>query len=510
MPRGRSAPVAPDLLLGIDIGNTVVKAVLFDASGRQVARHGVDGTTLKPAPGMVERPVAELWANARAAISGCLQKAAVSPERIAAIGLAGHGNGLYLLDKAGDPLLGIQSMDSRAATHAAEIDARNGDALHAICLQRPWPSQTPVLLAWIKAHRPDIYAQAGTLCFAKDIIGLHLTGQRVTEVSDMSGAGLLRLPEARYDESLMALYDLADAKDLLPALAQPTDVVGRVTMGAAAATGLAAGTQVVAGYFDVVASALGSGAVAAGDASIVLGSWSINQVFADAPARDPDVFMVAAFGSGRFANMDNSATSAANLEWYVRTLVERTGHDGDPFALVNERVGRAKVVGDDPLFHPFLYGGRHGAHQRGGFYGVAGWHDEGHLLRALYEGVAFEHRRHVATLTKGGALIREVYLSGGGTRSPHWPQMMADVLGLPIHLGTADETGALGGAIAAAVGIGLHADVDVAVAAMTTQGTTLQPDPAQGALHDRRFAVWQRLTHAMEPIWADLTGLGRP
>jgi L-xylulokinase len=93
--------VVPDLLLGIDIGNTVVKAVLFDLAGRQVARHGVDGTTLKPAPGMVERPVAELWANARAAISGCLQKAAVMPERIAAIGLAGHGNGLYLLDKGG-------------------------------------------------------------------------------------------------------------------------------------------------------------------------------------------------------------------------------------------------------------------------------------------------------------------------------------------------------------------------------------------------------------------------
>ena len=500
--------MAPDLLLGIDFGNTVVKAVLFDFAGRQVARRGVDGTTLKPAPGMVERPVAELWANARAAISGCLK--GINPARIAAIGLAGHGNGLYLLDKAGAPLLGIQSLDSRAAALAADLDASVGAELHAICGQRPWPSQTPALLAWVKAHQPKVYARAGTLCFAKDIIGWHLTGERGTEVSDMSGAGLLRLPEVGYDAGLLSLYGLSDAMPLLPRLCQPTEVVGQVTPAAASATGLRAGIPVVAGYFDVVASALGSGAIGPGTASIVLGSWSINQVFADTPARDPDVFMIAAFGPGRFANMDNSATSAVNLEWYVRTLIERNGYKGDAFAQVNALVGRAAMAAGDPMFHPFLYGGRHGAHQRGGFYGLAGWHDEGHLLRALYEGVAFEHRRHVEVLRKAGSGIGQVFLSGGGTRSPHWPQMMADVLGLPVRLGSAEETGALGGAIAAAVGTGLHASEEAAVAAMTTQRAVLLPDPDRKSLHNRRFAVWQRMTTAMEPFWAELAELGRP
>lgn len=500
--------MAPDLLLGIDFGNTVVKAVLFDFAGRQVARRGVDGTTLKPAPGMVERPVAELWANARAAISGCLK--GIDPARIAAIGLAGHGNGLYLLDKAGAPLLGIQSLDSRAAALAADLDASVGAELRAICGQRPWPSQTPALLAWVKAHQPKVYARAGTLCFAKDIIGWHLTGERATEVSDMSGAGLLRLPEVGYDAGLLSLYGLSDAMPLLPRLCHPTEVVGHVTPAAASATGLRAGIPVVAGYFDVVASALGSGAIGPGTASIVLGSWSINQVFADTPARDPDVFMIAAFGPGRFANMDNSATSAVNLEWYVRTLIERNGHKGDAFAQVNALVGRAAMAAADPMFHPFLYGGRHGAHQRGGFYGLAGWHDEGHLLRALYEGVAFEHRRHVEVLRKAGSGIGQVFLSGGGTRSPHWPQMMADVLGLPVRLGSAEETGALGGAIAAAVGTGLYASEEAAVAAMTTQRAVLLPDPDRKSLHDRRFAVWQRMTAAMEPFWAELAELGRP
>jgi L-xylulokinase len=502
--------VAPDLLLGIDIGNTVVKAVLFDLSGRQIARHGVDGTTLKPAPGMVERPVAELWSNAQTAISGCLAAAEADPARIAAIGLAGHGNGLYLLDTAGAPLVGIQSLDTRAAGLAAELDRSVGVDLHAICLQRPWPAQTPVLLAWFKAHRPELYARAGTLCFAKDIIARQLTGQRASEVSDMSGAGLLRLSEASYDVELLTLYGLSDALPLLPPLLQPTDVVGLVTNDAAATTGLRVGTPVVAGYFDVVASALGSGTIGTGMASIVLGSWSVNQVFADTAVRDPNVFMVATFGRGRFTNMDNSATSAANLEWYVRTLVERGEHRGDPFALVNELVGRSPLKADDPMFHPFLYGGRHGAQLRGGFYGLAGWHDEGHMLRALYEGVCFEHRRHVGVLTGAGANVTQVALSGGGTRSPYWPQMMADILGLPLSLGSAEETGALGGAIAAAVGAGLYPAEEAAVVAMTRQKTQLFPDPMRRALYDRRYAVWQRMTTAMKQFWADLENMGTP
>lgn len=240
------------------------------------------------------------------------------------------------------------------------------------------------------------------------------------------------------------------------------------------------------------------------------GSWSIDQTFAEVPARDPRVLKVAAFGPGRFAKMDNSATSAANLEWSAHILIERGGHEDDTFGRVNDLVGQARAAPDDPMFHPFLYGGRNGAHQRGEFYGLAGWHDEGHLLRALYEGVGFEHRRHMDVLTATGARIDRVTLSGGGTRSPHWPQMIADILGLPVTLGSAEETGPLGAALAAAVGIGRHPTEEAAVAAMTLPRAELSPDPSRHALHDYRFAVRQRLTAAMEPFCADLADLGKP
>ncbi|HQZ13163.1 MAG TPA: FGGY-family carbohydrate kinase [Devosia sp.] len=491
-------------LLGLDAGNTVIKAVLFDVRGRQVAAHGVDGTTHKPAAGMVERPVGELWENARAAIAGCIAAAGIDPKAIVAIGTAGHGNGLYLLDREGGPLVGVQSLDTRAAGVAAELDAAAGERLHAISLQKPWPSQTPSLLAWFKRHRPEVYARAGTLLFAKDVLTLHLTGRRVSDVSDMSAAGLLRLPEASYDTELLALYGLDDAEELLPELHVPTDVVGAVTSEAAAATGLAEGTPVVAGYFDVVASALGSGAAESGAASIVAGSWSINQVLSDMPAQDARVFMVAAYGPGRFSNMENSATSAVNLEWYARTLIERGGNAGDTFEVVNAAVGGVQPAPDDPLFHPFLYGGRLGAHQRGGFYGLAGWHGEGHMLRALFEGVMFEHRRHIEVLASAGTTFSRATLGGGGARSPHWPQMFADGLGVPVTVPETEETGALGAAIAAAIGAGLYGNEVEAAQAMTRPAKTFASDAAMKRFYDRRYAIWLRLMEAIDPIWREL------
>ena len=493
-------------LLGLDAGNTVIKAVLFDTFGHQVGFYALDGATHKPAPGMVERSLPELWENARTTIRSCIDKTGVSAKDILAIGCAGHGNGLYLLDKSNQPLLGIQSLDSRAAKLAAELDRTDGAAVHAVSLQRPWPSQTPVLLTWIKRNRPDLYAKAGTVLFAKDVLTWNLTGCRVSEISDMSGAGLLKLPSGEYSPQLLALYGLEDAIGLLPKLMEPAQIAGHVTDAAAKVTGLAVGTPVIAGFFDVVASAMGSGAVRPGEASIVVGSWSINQVFSTSPVIDERVFMVSAFAPARFVNMENSATSAANLEWYVRTLVERGAHTGNSFNWVNDAVGRTKPSADDPLFHPFLYGARMGAHQRGGFYGLAGWHDEGHLLRALFEGVMFEHRRHIEVLASAGVTFEKAALSGGGTRSPHWPQMFADGLGVPVTIAECDETGALGAAMGAAIAVGLYPNYVTAVSGMTRSKSTFVPDATLRQHYDRRYAVWTRLTAAMDPFWLELRG----
>lgn len=498
----------PTYLLGLDAGNTVIKAVLFDLQGRQVAMHALDGKSSTPSPGHVERDLNELWDNARTAIRACVTEAGVDPAQIVAIGCAGHGNGLYLLDKAGDPLIGIQSLDTRAADLALELRGAHGEELHALCRQEPWPSQTPVLLGWIKKHRPDLYQRTGTVLLCKDFITFRLTGERVSEISDMSGCGLTRIPECIYDDRLLGLYGLSDAREMLPRLIQPADIAGRVTARVAAETGLAEGTPVIGGYFDVISSALGSGVVRDGEASLIAGTWSINQVFSSQPVDDRRVFMVSGFAPGRFVNIESSATSAANLEWYVRELVERGGHHDDPFGACNARIAEVIPAADDPFFHPFLYGSGQGADFRAGFYGLAGWHTEGHLLRALFEGVLFEHRRHVEVLASSGSIFDRAVLSGGGSRSAVWPQMFADCLGVPITVAEARETGALGAAIGAAIGVGLFPDYEAAVSVMTRAKREYLPDAARKAHYDRRFRIYRKLTEALAPLWAEMQSAG--
>ena len=295
----------------------------------------------------------------------------------------------------------------------------------------------------------------------------------------MRGAGLLRLPEGVYDAELLALYGLEDAQAQAAAIcSQPTDIVGRVTAEAAAATGLAEGTPVVAGYFDVVASASAPApsrrarppsSSAPGDQPGLL----------PAPVVDPSVFMVARFGPGRFVNIESSATSAANLEWYVREFVERGGHHDDPFGHCNAAVGAVAPALDDPLFHPFLYGSRTGAHHARRLLRPRRLAREGHLLRALFEGVMFEHRRHIDVLTNGRRQLRQRRAVGrrlaqrasGRRCSP-----TASACRSPSP--HARETGALGAAIGAGVGAGLFADYEAGVRRHDPAKRRLSPDPA--------------------------------
>lgn len=492
----------PRYLLGLDAGNTVIKAVLFDLNGRQIAMHALDGQSSTPQPGHVERDLDELWRNAQKAILRCIESAKIDPTQIAAVGCAGHGNGLYLLDADDQALIGIQSLDTRAAEFAEKLKSSNGAALHALCLQEPWPSQTPVLLAWIKANRPEVYAAAGTMFLCKDFITFKLTGQKVSDISDMSGCGLTSMPQCDYDKELLALYGLDDAEALLPPLIHPTDVAGHVTQEAAIKTGLAEGTPVVGGYFDVISSAIGSGVEASGEASIIAGTWSINQVFSSEPVIDRSMFMASGFAPDRYVNIEASATSAANLEWYVREFVERGKHHDDPFGYCNELIASISPAADDPFFHPFLYGSGQGASFRAGFYGMAGWHTEGHLLRALFEGVMFEHRRHIEVLQAAGVSFKSAVLSGGGARSPVWPQMFADCLGVPIAVAEARETGALGAAIGAGIGAGLFASYEQAVSLMTKRLRTHQPDVSMKEHYDRRYRTYLSLIDTMRDFWS--------
>lgn len=497
-----------DYLLGLDAGNTVIKAVIFDLDGREMAHAAREGHSRMPEPGHVERDLGEFWVNAQAVIRTCIEGAGIDPREIRAIGCAGHGNGLYAIGLDGAPLIGIQSIDTRAGALAEELEAAGvGDVTIAIGRQRPWPAQTPTLMAWLKRHQPVLFARIGTVFLAKDYVTWRLTGERVSDMSDMSGCSLIDLDRRAYDRRLLDVFGLSGCEPMLPRLVESDEIAGRVTAEAAALTGLTEGTPVVGGLFDVVASALGSGVTRSGGASVIAGTWSINQVIVDRPRLAGPVFMWSTYDRKRYMAMENSATSAANLEWMVREFFHDCPDGVSPFDRACALAASVPPTATAPFYHPFLYGAQTDGNARAGFYGIGGWHGKPQLMRAVLEGVVFGHRWHIDRLRAAGVTFADAVLSGGGSRSRVWPQMFADILGLPVTVTRSKETGALGAAIAAGTGVGLFGDFADGAARMVKPERVLEPDRHLTELYDARYAVYREIGLAMTPIWIRMAQL---
>jgi L-xylulokinase len=495
----------PTCLLGIDCGNTVIKAALFTTEGRELAVHAESVDTLRPAPGFAETDMRMHWQQCSSAIRAVLAESGIDPASIVGIGTSGHGNGLYTLDREGKPLKAIQSMDTRAEQQLATGDLDH-TAILALNHQGIWAAQTPVLLRWLKTFEPATYQQIGTAFLCKDYVGYCLTGERGSDFTDMSGCGMLDFEQGSYSSRLLSCFDLADAEASLPPLRHSTDVLGRVTEAVAELTGLKAGTPVVAGLFDVVASALGSGVERTGQASIIAGTWSCNQAVVETLPAPGSIFMPSQFDQTRFLAIESSATSTANLEWFIREFCAAEMHQAQAkgcsvYDVISEQLKRIELPSDQPLFHPYLYGAGQAAQARAGFYGITGWHDRSSLLYALFEGVVFGHRQHIERLMAAGVPFHSATLTGGGARSRYWTQLFADILGIEIHTAAGSETGALGAAIAAGTGSGVFASYAEGCAAMTERLDSFSPRPELTTYFDQRYQWFVELWQTLDPVW---------
>ncbi len=503
------------VLLGIDNGNTVSKAAIFDLHGQEIAVAGCKVETAYPHPGWTERDMEGFWQSTASAIRAVLAKSGVSPKDIAGIGNCGHGNGIYLLDKQGRPLRnGIQSMDSRAADIITEWQQR-GVAASAFpyTIQSFWPAQPNALLAWIKQHEPQNYASIGAVLMCKDYVKYRLTGEVTGDYTDMSATSLMDVRNQCYSRDLLALYDLSEIYDALPPLKHSFEVAGQVTRGAAEETGLAVGTPVVGGMFDVDASAVGCGAVNVGQACIVAGTWGINQVITEQPLVDPSLFMTTLFSDpGKFLSIEASATSATNLEWFITQCcgderAEAARRGISVYEVCSEEVASISPDSTNIIFHPFLYGSNVQPTARAGFYGMAGWHTRAHLLRALYEGVVFCHLSHLEKLRLAGAQVRTARMTGGGSRSQMWTQMFADTMQVPMEVSDGTEVGARGAALSAGVGTGIYRDYADAAEQAVKIVRVQEPNPANTPFYLARYAEYQRLVQVMQAPWEALNRL---
>lgn len=499
-------------LLGTDNGCTVSKAALFTLDGKEVAVASRRTETLTPKPGWSERNIDKVWQGTAEAIKEVITKSGVSPEDIVCVAPTGHGNGLYLVDKQGKPVRNaIMSTDSRARGYIEQWQKQGVDeAVRPKTMQSLWPAQPNALLAWLRDNEPEVIKRAGWVLMCKDYIRFRLTGEIYAELTDMSGTSLMNVGTARYDPDVLEAFGIGEMQDLLPPVKRTEDICGYVTAEAAGQTGLKEGTPVAGGMFDIDACGLASGIVNESQLCMVAGTWGNNQYISKKPVVDKDVFMTSCYSiPDYYLMLEGSATSAGNLEWFVtqffeaeRDLAKQSGKS--IYKLCDDLVGATKSQDTNIIFLPFLFGSNADPDARSCFIGLTGWHNRGHVLRAIYEGVVFAHMAHVERLLKFRDMPETIRLTGGAAQSQIWVQIFADCFQTPVEIPDGTELGALGAAIAASVAAGCHAGYEEAIEAMVRFCRLQQPDTTQKDVYATKYERYKKVLAALDPIWKDL------
>ena len=493
-------------LLGIDIGGSMTKAAVFDTSGRLLAEASARSLILADTPGHAERDPEAIWTSAVQSIRQVLGHPAVIPEAVAGIGVTGFGNGLFMVDADGRPTRpGIASLDSRAAGIVGEWRAAGlEDLMWDATLQPFWSGQPLPLLEWVRRHDPDALDRARRILACKDILRLRLTGSGWNDRTDLGSGGLFNPLVGRPAYELFEAIGLGQVGELLPedGVAKPAQIVGVLAKEAAEATGLPIGVPVVAGATDNLSALLGSGVTEAGGLSVIGGTWSINQALSSAHVTDRSVFQ--SFGSHRDdlqVLVESSPNSMSNFDWYVRNFVGSDGRSAASlYAQCDERLlAQESAAGDAVTFLPHLYGSPRHPLRTAAVFGLTADVGANQVLRAVYEGIVFEHRTLIERLP-GVAAGAPARVAGGVLRSPAWLQLFADVLDRAVETPDTEEVGARGAAMIAAVGTGLYPDYPTASAHMTRIAATYLPRPwrvDQLAERYQRYRVLRELTASL-------------
>lgn len=489
------------LVLGIDVSTTATKAILVDGGGSVAGIGSAEYATSVPRPLWSEQDPALWWDGAVAAIGRALEAAAVPGDAVAAVGLTGQMHGSVLLDAADRPLRpAILWNDQRTAAECDEIRRRVGaERLIEVTGNDALTGFTAPKLLWVRANEPETWSRVAHVLLPKDFVRLQLTGDHAVDKADGAGTLLFDLAARDWSDEVLAALEIEPG--LLPSTHEGPEVTGRLTATAAAATGLRAGTPVVAGGGDQAANAVGVGAISPGVVALSLGTSGVLFAATDRPIVEARgrVHAFCHAVPGRWHLMSVMLSAAGSLRWYRDTLAP-----GVEFA---DLVGEAADVapGSDGLwFLPYLTGERSphpDPRARGAFVGLTTGHQRRHLTRSVLEGVAFGLRDGLDLMTEAGipqpSVIRG---SGGGLASPLWRGILADVLGTPlVGVGTV-EGAAYGAALLAMPAGGLAASVADAVERAVTVTPLADPGPAAEA-YAERHALYRELYPALAPIF---------
>ncbi|MEM7025722.1 MAG: FGGY-family carbohydrate kinase [Pseudomonadota bacterium] len=512
--------MSDELIIGVDAGTSVIKAVAFDLDGRQIDLAAMPNRYEEGGGGAVEQDMAQTWQDTAKVLQQLGERVDRLAERTVALAVTGQGDGTWLLDSDCEPVAPAWLwLDSRSADIVEELDrsgARKSIYHYTGCGLNA--CQQSAQLIWLKRHAPQILARAATACHCKDWLYFNLTGVRCTDSSE----GTFTFGDFRnrsYADEVLDALELSEFKRLLPPMIDGTQHTDPLSEQAARSTGLRTGTPVCLGFLDIICTALGGGLYEP-DRTVgcsIVGSTGVHMCWRPvakevALADEPSGYFVPFPVPGSVSQMQSNMAATLNIDWIVdcaREAAEVLGLEVDrseALAALDKRVLDGKPGA--ALFHPYI----HEAGERGPFIDAAaramftglstrtGFLD---LVRGVYEGLGLAARDCYGAI---GSRPDEVRVAGGAARSRAFKTILASALDVPIRESAREESGAAGCAMMAAVAIG--ACNDMAAAARTwvepLLGDRISPDPALARVYADLFPLYQQTRQAMQPAWHGL------
>jgi autoinducer-2 kinase len=513
---------AGSYLLAIDAGTGSCRALLFTTAGEQVSVSLREWVHREPpgVPGGQDFDVHANWSAIAACVRDALRQAGADGKQVLAVASTSMREGIVLYDKLGAEIWACPNVDSRAMTEAEELISE-GAAERIYKEAGDWVAITsPARLRWLGRHRPEILRQTRSLGMLSDWITYRLAGVHVTEPSCGSSSGMFSLADRSWSDAIAQICGIPVT--VLPPVVDPGTVVGSVNAAAAAQTGLRPGTPVVAGGADTQLGLLGAG-VRAGEFAVLAGTFWQNTVLVDNPLIDPAIrlrtlchvtpgeWMLEGIGfycgmamrwyRDAFCESEVAAARSRGVDPYI--VMEEAAAQIPPgsngvYAILSNLMNARRWMHASPSFLQFDLGNPAGSGRAA-------------CIRAIEEAAAYVVKGHFDIICELTASTpAELTFSGGAAKGSLWPQIIADVLGVQVHVPVVTESSALGAALCAGKGAGIYGSLADLESGLRKRAATFDPGADAVSRYIDSYARWQQIYQRMlalcdegllNPLW---------
>ncbi len=501
-------------ILGIDLGTSGTKTVLFDSVGKKIASATVEYDLIQLKNGWAEQNPNDWWQAAVTTTKSVLEKSGVNPDDIKGVGISGQMHGLVMVDKNGEVLRNaILWCDGRTTDECAEITQKIGkQRLIEITANPALTGFTGGKVLWVKKHEPELYKQCHKILLPKDYIRYKLTGLFGQDVSDASGTNLFDVKNRRWSEEILDKLEME--KSLFPECHESVEIAGNITESASTETGLSTTTIVCYGAGDNASAAIGTGVVSTGKAFTTIGTSGVIFAHSDKPQIDPEgrVHTFCSAVPNAYTVMSCTLAAGMSLKWFRDNFCDSEVEVGkylkkDSYQLIDQGVKNIPIGADGLIFLPYIMGERSpilDEKSRGVFFGISAIHTKYNMLRAVMEGVAYSQKQCFELMKDMKISFDTMYACGGGARSDIWRSMLSDLYETDVVTLQNDEGPALGVAILAAVASGIYSDISSACKEMIEVKTIVNPNNDNSEQYNKFYEIYCDLYEGLKSSFSKL------